>query len=641
MQKTYSSQDIQVLEGLVAVRKRPGMYIGSLDKNGLHHLFWEILDNAIDEALAGYCNHITTLITNEEAIIIEDNGRGIPVDIHATTGKTGLETVFTLLHAGGKFNNDVYKTSGGLHGVGASVVNALSSFLEVTSYRDGKQYCLNFQNGGQVVSDLVVTPLLANPTKTGTKVVFKADQTIFSEINMDYEVIKERLKELAFLNNNVIISIEDQRVNKKETFLFKRGIIEYIEQLNNNKNPIHDEVIYFKELIGKTEVECAWQYSASTTGNILSFCNNIYTQEGGSHEDGTKQAMVRSMTKLFKHQKILSKELEKENFIFEDLKEGLMLIIAIKHSNPIYQGQTKHKLGNPEVKSELYQLVGEFYDRFLLENPDVTKKIIAKVAIAFRVRMEAKKAREITRKKNSIDSFSLPGKLADCSSANPALSEIYIVEGESAGGSAKLGRNRTFQAILALKGKVINVEKTTIEKIFDNEEIKSLFASIGCSIAKPEDIINYKHDLRYHKIIIMTDADVDGSHIRVLLLTFFYKYMRFLIEHGHIYIAQPPLYKLERGKTIKYLYNDHELEKLKPSLVNVKYNLQRYKGLGEMNPIQLWDTTMNPEFRQLLKVTINEAELADKMFLVLMGKNVQERKKFIETNAKFVKNLDI
>ncbi len=634
--KNYDATDIQVLEGLEAVRKRPGMYIGTTSERGLHHLVWEIVDNSIDEALAGVCTEIEVIISKENYITIKDNGRGIPVGIHEKTGKSTVETIFTILHAGGKFGGRGYKVSGGLHGVGASVVNALSEWLEVTVYSDGNVYFQRFENGGKPVEDLKVINKCSEE-KTGTTISFKADPTIFTEtLEYNYELLKNRLRELAFLNKGLKIILVDERTNKRDDFLYNGGIKEYVELLNKNKQPIHPTIVNFEKEEENVTVEIAMQYNSGYAINVYSFVNNIPTYEGGTHEEGFRRALTRVLNNYAKNNNYLKPN--DEPLTGEDVREGLTAIISIKHPNPQFEGQTKTKLGNSEVRKITDAVFAEGLERFLLENPEEAKIIMDKSLVAARARVAAKKARELTRRKTALDILSLPGKLTDCSSKDASISELYIVEGESAGGSAKLGRDSKTQAVLPLRGKILNVEKARLDKIFENNEIRSMITALGTGIGDEFDISK----LRYHKIIIMTDADVDGSHIRALLLTFFYRYFKPLIEKGYVYIAQPPLYKIELNKEVEYAYSDKQLEEILNKYGKEhKPIIQRYKGLGEMNPEQLWETTMNIENRTLLRVTIEDAIIADQTFNTLMGSEIEPRREFIEENAQYVQNLDI
>ena len=647
----YDAGNIQVLEGLEAVRKRPGMYIGTTSKAGLHHLVWEIVDNSIDEALAGYCTKVDVSINPGNTITVVDDGRGIPIDIVAKSGLSGVETVYTILHAGGKFGEGGgYKVSGGLHGVGASVVNALSEWCEVTVRKDGGIYFIRFENGGHATERLKKIGSYSDGSN-GTSVTFKPDPTIFQDTTeYDYEVIRDRMRQVAYLNRGITISVHDLREadvanQKHESFCYKGGIKEYVLFINANKTKIHDEVIYCEGSVpitlasGATAhvyAEIAMQYDDGYSQNIYSFCNNVHTHEGGMHETGFRDAMRRTVNNYARQYKFL-KEGE-DDLTYEDIVEGLTCVISVKHPNPQFEGQTKTKLGNSEVRKIVSGIVGEQLNRFFLEDPALAKVILEKILMAANARLAARKAREEVRRKGSLEFTTLPGKLADCSSKNPEICELYIVEGNSAGGSAKNGRNRETQAILPLRGKILNVEKAQAKRIWANAEIGNMVTAIGGGIDPEFDVTK----IRYHKIVIMTDADVDGSHIRILLLTFFYRFMRPLIEGGYIYIAQPPLYKVEyRGKPY-YAYNDDQLEVIKKKL-NLKagYPFQRYKGLGEMDAEQLFETTMDPENRKMLRVTLEDAIKAEQIFTDLMGDNVDPRKSFIHENAKFVKNLDI
>jgi len=633
----YDASDIQVLEGLEAVRKRPGMYIGSTSSRGLHHLVWEIVDNAIDEALAGYCDDIEVIINEDNSITVKDDGRGIPVGVHKKTGLSTVETVYTVLHAGGKFGGGGYKVSGGLHGVGASVVNALSSWVEVKVYQNSKVHMVRFENGGHTVSPLSVIDS-CSPDRTGTTVTFKPDPEIFTETTIfDYDTLKTRIRELAFLNKGLrIILCDDRGEKKKEEFVYEGGISAYVEMLNKNKTPIHEDIIHLSGEENNISIEVALQYNSSYTANVYSFANNINTHEGGTHEDGVKAALTRIINNYARNNKLLKDN--DESLSGEDVREGLTMIVSCKIPDPQFEGQTKTKLGNSEVKKIASNVFTEGFERFLLENPDEAKVIIEKAMTAARARVAAKKARELTRRKNVLEVSSLPGKLADCSSKDASISEIYIVEGDSAGGSAKTGRDSKTQAILPLRGKILNVEKARMDRILGNQEIRSMITAFGTGIGEEFDITK----LRYHKIIIMTDADVDGAHIRILLLTFFYRYFKPLVEGGYVYAAQPPLYRLEYNKNIKYAYSDEEKDRyMKEIPENVKVTIQRYKGLGEMDADQLWETTMNIENRTLLKITMDDAMAADQVLTDLMGEEVEPRREFIEQNAKFVQNLDI
>ncbi|MBO1624204.1 DNA topoisomerase (ATP-hydrolyzing) subunit B [Bacillus arachidis] len=633
-ENSYDESQIQVLEGLEAVRKRPGMYIGSTSGKGLHHLVWEIVDNSIDEALAGYCDEINVSIEEDNSIRVTDNGRGIPVGIQEKMGRPAVEVIMTVLHAGGKFGGGGYKVSGGLHGVGASVVNALSTELEVFVHREGKIHYQKYERGVPV-ADLKV---IGETDRTGTITRFKPDPEIFKETTeYDFDTLATRMRELAFLNRNIKLTIEDRRENKqKKEFHYEGGIKSYVEHLNRSKQPIHEEPVYVEGSKDGIQVEVSLQYNEGYTNNIYSFTNNIHTYEGGTHEVGFKTALTRVINDYGRKNNIL-KDAD-SNLTGEDVREGLTAIVSIKHPNPQFEGQTKTKLGNSEARTITESVFSEAFEKFLLENPNVARKIVEKGTMAARARVAAKKARELTRRKSALEVSSLPGKLADCSSKDPSISEIYIVEGDSAGGSAKQGRDRHFQAILPLKGKIINVEKARLDKILSNDEVRTIITAIGTNIGGDFDI----EKARYHKVIIMTDADVDGAHIRTLLLTFFYRYMRQIIEHGYIYIAQPPLFKVQQGKKIQYAYNDKELEKILAELpAQPKPGIQRYKGLGEMNPTQLWETTMDPEVRSLLQVSLQDAIEADETFEILMGDKVEPRRNFIQENAKYVKNLDI
>jgi DNA gyrase subunit B len=633
-QQTYDENQIQVLEGLEAVRKRPGMYIGSTAAKGLHHLVWEIVDNSIDEALAGYCDEINIIVEEDNSITVKDNGRGIPVGIHEKMGRPAVEVIMTVLHAGGKFGGGGYKVSGGLHGVGASVVNALSTVLEVTVYREGKIHYQKFERGVPA-GDLEV---IGESELTGTTTHFCPDPEIFTEtVEYDFDTLANRLRELAFLNRNIKITIEDKRENKrKKEYLYEGGIKSYVEHLNRTREVIHEEPVYMEGAKDGITVEVALQYNDSYTSNIYSFANNIHTYEGGTHEAGFKTALTRVINDYARKNGAFKES--DANLTGDDVREGITAIISVKHPDPQFEGQTKTKLGNSETRTVTDNLFAEGFEKFLLENPSTAKKILEKGLMASRARLAAKKARELTRRKSALEISNLPGKLADCSSKDPAISELYVVEGDSAGGSAKQGRDRHFQAILPLRGKIINVEKARLDKILSNNEIRTIITALGTGIAEDFDISK----ARYHKIVIMTDADVDGAHIRTLLLTFFYRYMRQIIENGFVYIAQPPLYKVQQGKRIEYAYNDREMEKLMAELpANPKPGIQRYKGLGEMNPEQLWETTMDPNTRTFLQVTLEDAMEADETFDILMGDKVEPRRNFIEGNAQYVKNLDI
>ena len=633
-QQEYDENQIQVLEGLEAVRKRPGMYIGSTSGKGLHHLVWEIVDNSIDEALAGYCDEINVIIEEDNSITVIDNGRGIPVGIHEKMGRPAVEVIMTVLHAGGKFDGGGYKVSGGLHGVGASVVNALSTNLEVEVHRDGKVHRIEFERG-HVASELKV---IGETDHTGTITHFKPDGEIFTEtLEYDFDTLATRLRELAFLTRGVKITIEDKREeNKRKEYHYEGGIKSYVEHLNRTKEVIHEEPVFVEGEKEGISIEIALQYNDSYTSNIYSFANNIHTYEGGTHESGFKTALTRIINDYARKNNIFKDN--DANLTGDDVREGLTAIISVKHPDPQFEGQTKTKLGNSEARTVTESVFSEKFEAFLLENPSVARKVVEKGTMAARARMAAKKARELTRRKSALEVSSLPGKLADCSSKDPSISELYIVEGDSAGGSAKQGRDRHFQAILPLRGKILNVEKARLDRILSNNEVRSMITALGTGIGEDFDITK----ARYHKVVIMTDADVDGAHIRTLLLTFFYRFMRKIIEHGFIYIAQPPLYKIQQGKRVEYAYNDRELEKYLAELPsNPKPGIQRYKGLGEMNPEQLWETTMDPNNRTMLQVTLQDAIEADETFEMLMGDKVEPRRNFIEENAKYVKNLDV
>ena len=628
----YGANQIQILEGLEAVRKRPGMYIGSTSARGLHHLVYEVVDNSIDEALAGYCTHIEVTIHKDNSITVTDNGRGIPVDMHES-GKPAVEVVLTVLHAGGKFGGSGYKVSGGLHGVGVSVVNALSTNMEVKVKRDGKIHEITFEKG------VTKEPLkvVGQTDETGTLVHFVPDAEIFDETVYDYDTLRHRLRELSFLNRGITIILTDERPEevRQETFYFEGGISSFVEHLNRNKEVINPEPVYFNGTKDTTVVEIALQYNTSYSENIYSFVNNINTEEGGTHLAGFKSALTRAANDFARRQGIIKNN--EDNLVGEDIREGLTCVISIKLREPQFEGQTKTKLGNSEVRGIVDSIVSEGLSEYFEENPVISKKIIEKSIMASRAREAARKARELTRRKNALEVSSLPGKLADCSVKDPEQAEIYLVEGDSAGGSAKQGRDRRFQAILPLRGKILNVEKARLDKILNNEEIRTMITAFGSGIGSEFDITKR----RYGKIIIMTDADVDGAHIRTLLLTFFYRYMRPLIENGHVYIAQPPLYQIRKGKSHWYTYSDEELAQKLDEIGRDGITVQRYKGLGEMNPEQLWETTMDPEKRTVLQVHLREAEEADSIFTILMGDKVEPRRDFIEANAKYVQNLDI
>lgn len=633
MNQEYGAEQIQVLEGLEPVRKRPGMYIGSTGPKGLHHLVYEIVDNSIDEALAGYCKNIEIIIGTDNSITVKDDGRGMPVDIHPKMGKPAVEVIHTVLHAGGKFGGGGYKVSGGLHGVGASVVNALSEWMEVEIKRDGKIYHQRYERG-KTITDLTV---VGNADTTGSQTRFLPDKEIFEETTFKLETLEHRLREMAFLNKGIRITLKDERVDGGKTLVFhyEGGIREFVKHLNKNKDVIHKSVIYFEGQRENSEVEVAMQYTDKYTENIFSFANNINTHEGGTHLIGFKSALTRVVNDYARKNNILKEK--DENLTGEDIREGLTCVISVKLTEPQFEGQTKTKLGNSEIRSVVETITSDALQIFLGENPQEAKIIIDKCIKAARAREAARKARELTRRKGALDSMSLPGKLADCSERDPKVSEIFLVEGDSAGGSAKQGRDRRTQAILPLRGKILNVEKARLDKILNYNEIRAMITAFGCGIGDEFDL----DKLRYHKIVIMTDADVDGAHIRTLLLTFFYRYMKPLIDYGHIYIAQPPLYKVKKGKQENYVYSDKELDTLLNEIGRNGINIQRYKGLGEMNPEQLWETTMNAENRTIIQVTVDDAAAADEIFTTLMGDKVKPRRDFIEENAKYVSNLDV
>ena len=628
----YGANQIQILEGLEAVRKRPGMYIGSTSARGLHHLVYEVVDNSIDEALAGYCTHIEVTIHKDNSITVTDNGRGIPVDMHES-GKPAVEVVLTVLHAGGKFGGSGYKVSGGLHGVGVSVVNALSTNMEVKVKRDGKIHEITFEKG------VTKEPLkvVGQTDETGTLVHFVPDAEIFDETVYDYDTLRHRLRELSFLNRGITIILTDERPEevRQETFYFEGGISSFVEHLNRNKEIINPEPVYFNGTKDTTVVEIALQYNTSYSENIYSFVNNINTEEGGTHLAGFKSALTRAANDFARRQGIIKNN--EDNLVGEDIREGLTCVISIKLREPQFEGQTKTKLGNSEVRGIVDSIVSEGLSEYFEDNPVISKIFIEKSIMASRAREAARKARELTRRKNALEVSSLPGKLADCSVKDPEQAEIYLVEGDSAGGSAKQGRDRRFQAILPLRGKILNVEKARLDKILNNEEIRTMITAFGSGIGSEFDITKR----RYGKIIIMTDADVDGAHIRTLLLTFFYRYMRPLIENGHVYIAQPPLYQIRKGRSHWYTYSDEELAQKLDEIGRDGITVQRYKGLGEMNPEQLWETTMDPEKRTVLQVHLREAEEADSIFTILMGDKVEPRRRFIEEHANLVRNLDL
>ncbi|XBG73127.1 DNA topoisomerase (ATP-hydrolyzing) subunit B [Enterococcus cecorum] len=637
--KQYDASQIQVLEGLEAVRKRPGMYIGSTSSEGLHHLVWEIVDNSIDEALAGFATNIQVIIEKDNSITVIDDGRGIPVDIQEKTGRPAVETVFTVLHAGGKFGGGGYKVSGGLHGVGSSVVNALSTSLDVKVYKDGKIYYQEYRRG-HVVDDLKV---IGETERHGTTVHFVPDPEIFTETTeYNFDKLATRIRELAFLNRGLHISIEDTRPEEpeKREYYFEGGIKSYVEYLNQNKTVLFDEPIYLEGERQDITVEVSLQYTDGYHSNLLSFANNIHTYEGGTHESGFKTALTRVVNDYARKQKLMKEN--DENLSGEDVREGITAVISVKHPDPQFEGQTKTKLGNSEVRAVTDRLFSEHLLKFLMENPTVGKQIVEKGLLASKARLAAKRAREMTRRKGALEISNLPGKLADCSSNDPEQCELFIVEGDSAGGSAKQGRNREFQAILPIRGKILNVEKASMDKILANDEIRSLFTAMGTGFGEDFDVSK----ARYHKLVIMTDADVDGAHIRTLLLTLFYRYMRPVVEAGYVYIAQPPLYGVKQGKNITYVRPgkdaEENLKKVIESLPQTpKPSVQRYKGLGEMDDHQLWETTMNPENRLMLRVSVEDAIEADQIFEMLMGDKVEPRRAFIEENAHYVQNLDI
>lgn len=631
----YDAAQIQVLEGLEAVRKRPGMYIGSTGPKGLHHLVYEIVDNSIDEALAGYCKTINVTIQKDNSIVVEDDGRGMPVDKHPKMGIPAVEVIHTVLHAGGKFGGGGYKVSGGLHGVGASVVNALSTHMEVEIKRNGNIYKQCYEKGKSVTK----LEIIGESKKTGSKTTFWPDPEIFTETTVfDYDTLEHRLREMAFLNKGIKIVFKDEREGKKksETYHYEGGIKEFVKFINKNKDAIHNDVIYFEIIKETCEVEVAMQYTDGYSELVLGYANNINTTDGGTHIVGFKSALTRVFNDYGKKNKILK---ENDTLSGDDVREGLTAIVSVKLSEPQFEGQTKAKLGNSEIRGFVETSTNENLTAFLEENPAQAKIILEKCIRAARAREAARKARDLTRRKGALESFSLPGKLADCSEKDPSLSEIFLVEGDSAGGSAKDGRDRKRQAILPLRGKILNVEKARLDKILNSEEIKNMITAFGCGIGDDFNI----EKLRYHKIIIMTDADVDGAHIRTLLLTFFYRYMKPLIEGGYVYAAQPPLFKVKKGKEEWYTYSDAEQERLLASIADKpgKTDIQRYKGLGEMDAEQLWETTMNPETRLMLKVELSDAEAADETFTILMGDKVEPRREFIEKNAKYVQNLDV
>jgi len=633
----YDASDIQVLEGLEAVRKRPGMYIGSTSARGLHHLVWEIVDNAIDEALAGYCDDIEIIVNKDGSVTVKDDGRGIPVAIHPKTGLSTVETVYTVLHAGGKFGGGGYKVSGGLHGVGASVVNALSKWVEVTVYKEGKVHYIKFANGGKTLEPLKVIGECSED-RTGTTVTFMPDDQIFQETTtFDYEILKTRVRELAFLNKGLKLTlIDDREDEKKDSFVYEGGIKEFVEYLNKNRTPIHEDVVYVEGMENEVSIEVALQYNDGYNATVYSFVNNIITPEGGTHEDGVKLALTRIINNYAKNNKILKDN--DEPLSGDDVREGVTMIISAKVPEPQFEGQTKTKLGNSEVRKVAASVFARDFERFLMEHPNDAKIIIDKAMTAARARVAAKRARELTRRKGGLEITNYWGKLTDCSSKDATISEMFIVEGDSAAGSAKMGRDPITQAILPIRGKILNVEKARLDRILANEEIRTMITALGTGIGDEFDISK----LRYYKVVIMTDADVDGAHIRTLLLTLFYRYFKPLIENGHIYAAQPPLYSIKHGKTIKYVLNDEERDAYLATLSeNTKYEIGRMKGLGEMNPEELRETTMGIDKRILKQITMDDAITADETFQLLMGEEVEPRRKFIEDNALFVENLDV
>ncbi|RJQ32533.1 MAG: DNA topoisomerase (ATP-hydrolyzing) subunit B [Peptococcaceae bacterium] len=629
---SYGAEEIQVLEGLEAVRRRPSMYIGSTGARGLHHLVFEVVDNSIDEAMAGFCDYIDVTVQADNSVIVVDNGRGIPVDIHPKTGLPAVEVALTMLHAGGKFDGRVYETSGGLHGVGVSVVNALSEWLEVEVRRDGYVYFQRYQRGEPVTK----LEVMGECEERGTKVTFKPDPEIFEELEFSQELLSQRLRELSFLNKGVEIHLSDSRTGNEMIFRHNGGIMDFVRYLNRNKSPKHDYPIYFSGKRNHVFVEVALQYTDSYTENIYSYANNINTIDGGTHEAGFKAALTRAVNDYGRKYNLIKNGAG--NITGEDIREGLTAVISVRVLDPKFEGQTKTRLHNSEARGPVESIVGEGMSAFLEENPAIAREIFEKIITAARAREAARKARDLARQRKSVlESSSLPGKLADCSERDPSVSELYLVEGDSAGGSAKQGRDRRFQAILPLRGKILNVEKARLDKILSNEEIQSMITALGTGIGEDFDL----NKARYHKLILMSDADVDGSHIRTLLLTFFYRYMRPLIESGYVFIAQPPLYRVKKGKSNHYVYNDAELEKLLAKIGREGCSIQRYKGLGEMDPIQLWDTTMDPDTRTVLQVTLSDTIEADNIFSMLMGDQVEPRREFIQENARLVRNLDV
>ncbi|SHI66982.1 DNA gyrase subunit B [Desulfofundulus thermosubterraneus DSM 16057] len=631
MNNRYGAEEIQVLEGLEAVRRRPGMYIGSTGPRGLHHLVYEVVDNSIDEAMAGFCDRIEVVVHKDNSVTVIDNGRGIPVDIHPKTGLPAVETVLTMLHAGGKFGGTVYKVSGGLHGVGVSVVNALSEWLEVEICRDGHVYHQRYERGK------AVTPLktIGTAKATGTKVSFKPDAEIFEELVFNHETLSQRLRELSFLNRGIKIIFRDERTDQEVVYQHDGGIRDFVHYLNKNKEVLHNRPIYVFGERENVQVEVALQYTEGYVESLFSYVNNIHTVDGGTHEAGFKSALTRVVNDYGRKYNLLKNGTPA--LTGEDIREGLTAVISVKVPEPQFEGQTKTKLGNSEVRGIVDTVVADGLATFLEENPSIARRILDKAITAARAREAARKARELTRRKSALESASLPGKLADCSDRDPSKTELYLVEGDSAGGSAKQGRDRRFQAILPLRGKILNVEKARMDKILANEEIRALITALGTGIGEDFDLSK----ARYHRILLMSDADVDGAHIRTLLLTFFYRYMRPLLEAGYVYIAQPPLYRIRKGKIDRYAYSDAELEEILKEIGRDGVSIQRYKGLGEMNPQQLWETTMNPEKRTILKVSIEDAIEADAIFSMLMGDRVEPRREFIQQNARAVRNLDV
>ncbi|HAE86776.1 TPA: DNA topoisomerase (ATP-hydrolyzing) subunit B [Candidatus Marinimicrobia bacterium] len=634
----YKSDKITVLKGLEAVRKRPAMYIGDVGKRGLHHLVYEVVDNSIDESLAGFCDKIVVTIHPDESVSITDNGRGMPVDLHPTEKKPGVEVIMTILHAGGKFDKGSYKVSGGLHGVGISVVNALSEQCRVQIHRNGNVYEQTFEKGVPTKA----LEIIGKSRKTGTTVTFYPDKSIFTKVQFDKDILEERMRELAFLNRDVSITLIDERSGEESTFHYKGGIQEFVVYLNEARTPLHPKPVFISGEREDVLVEFAFQYNDSYNENFFAYVNCIHTIEGGTHLTGARTALTRSLN-TYAIKNNLFKGIKKNNFSLsgEDTREGITAVISVRVAEPQFEGQTKTKLGNSEVKGIVDSIISDGLSEYFEQNPSVARKVIEKSVLAAKARDAARAARELTRRKNALDSSNLPGKLSDCSIKDPALCELFLVEGDSAGGSAKQGRDRRFQAILPLRGKILNVEKARLDKILSNNEIRTMITAIGAGIGKEEFDIN---KIRYHKIIIMTDADVDGAHIRTLLMTFFYRQMFDLIKDGYVYIAQPPLYRIKNGKSMQYAYDDDELMKLLKRFdakTRSRLNISRYKGLGEMNPDQLWTTTMDPETRTLRQVSIEDAAAADRMFSVLMGESVESRRRFIEANAKYVKNLDI